>query len=174
MSAGAPAAATLADPSASRLEKGAYLVAGVVAAATLFAMMLVVALDVSGRYLFNRPLPAGYELVQVLMGVLVFSALPLVSRHNEHITVGLLDHLFKGRAHRVRLVCVHVCSAVVLAFLGWRLAVNTGKLAARGDATAVLQLPLAPIGWMAVALTAVSTVSLLVLAWRVGTDRAGA
>jgi len=31
------------------------------------------------------------------MGVLAFSALPLLSRKNEHITVGLLDHLFTGK-----------------------------------------------------------------------------
>jgi TRAP-type C4-dicarboxylate transport system permease small subunit len=145
-----------------------------VAAAVLFAMMLVVTADVSGRYLFNLPLPAGYEMIQLMMGVLVFAALPLVSRRNEHITVGLLDHLFVGRAHRARLTFVHLCSAVVLGFLGWRLAAHTFRLAARGDATAVLQLPLAPVGWFAVALTAVSTAALLALAWRVAAGRADA
>lgn len=152
------------------VEGVAYQVIGVIAALALFAMMLVVALDVAGRYLFNAPLAAGYELVQMLMGVLVFASLPLVSRRNDHITVGLLDHLFTGSAHVARILFVHLFSACVLGFLGWRLAVNTGKLAARGDATAVMQMPLAPIGWFAVALTAASTVALLVLAWRCATE----
>src|SRR5207237_4001843 len=84
------------------------------AAATLFALMAVVSVDVVGRYLFNRPLPAGYELVQVLMGLMVFTALPLISRQNDQITIGLLDHLFKGSDERWRLAFVNGFSALVL------------------------------------------------------------
>ena len=131
--------------------------------ATLFVLMLVVSTDVAGRYLFNRPLPAGYEMVQVLMGVLVFTALPIVSRTNEHISIGLLDHLFRGWANRVRLAFVHAFSAAVLAFMGWRLWAHAGKLAAMRDATPVLGFPLAPIGYFMVALTAFSVLLLAIL-----------
>ncbi len=136
------------------------------AAADLFVLMMTITVDVAGRYLFNKPLPAGYELVQVLMAVLVFTSLPLLCRTNEHITVDLLHHLFTGRAHRLRLAFVHAFSAAVLGFIDWRLWANTRKLAANGDATAVLNLPLAPIGYVATVLTAISVLALLVLALR--------
>jgi TRAP-type C4-dicarboxylate transport system permease small subunit len=136
------------------------------AGATLFALMLVVSVDVTGRYLFNRPLSAGYEMVQVLMGVLVFTALPLVSRTNEHLSLGLLDHRFRGRANRLRLAFVNAVSAGVLGFLTWRLWAHAGKLAANRDATPVLGFPLAPVAYFMVVLSAVSVVLLVVLAFK--------
>ena len=146
-----------------------YLLRGVLAALCLFCMMLLVAADVAGRYLFNSPIGGGYELVQLLMGVLVFSALPLVSRFNEHIGIGLLDGWFHGAADRIRRVFVHLFSAIALAFVGWRLGVQALKLARNGDATAVLALPLAPVGWFMTAMTIVAVISLLVLSLRVAT-----
>ena len=136
------------------------------AAATLFALMAVVSVDVVGRYLFNRPLPAGYELVQVLMGLMVFTALPLISRQNDQITIGLLDHLFKGSAERWRLAFVNGFSAIVLGFLTWRLWMRVGQIAANRDVTPVLGFPLAPLGYVMVALAALSVVLLMLLTFR--------
>jgi TRAP-type transport system small permease protein len=136
------------------------------AAATLFALMAVVSIDVIGRYVINRPLPAGYEMVQALMGLLVFVTLPLVSRNNDHISLGLLDKFFSGRADRVRRALVHLFSAAVLGFITWRLWVHAGKLAAGHDVTPVLQLPLSPMAWLMTVAAAVSTVLLLALAYQ--------
>lgn len=135
-----------------------------VAGTTLFALMAVVALDVAGRYLFNKPLPAGYEMVQGLMGVLVFATLPLVSRHNEHIALGLFEQSFPRGIDTVRRAFVHLFSAAVLGFITWRLWVHAGKLAEGRDVTPVLHMPLAPIAWFMAAAAALSTVLLLVLA----------
>ena len=135
-------------------------------AADLFALMLLVTADVTGRYLFNKPLPAGYEMIQVLMGVLAFSSLPLISRSNEHIALGLFDHLFSGRVNRARLFLVHAFSGAVLGFMTWRLWVNAGKLLANHDATAVLQVPLAPICYFMTAMSALAVFALFLLAVR--------
>ncbi len=135
------------------------------AAATLFALMAVVSIDVIGRYVINRPLPAGYEMVQALMGLLVFITLPLVSRNNDHIALGLLDKLFSGGADRARRALVHLFSAAVLGFITWRLWVHAGKLAVGRDVTPVLHMPLSPIAWLMTAAAAVSTVLLLALAF---------
>jgi TRAP-type C4-dicarboxylate transport system permease small subunit len=150
-----------------RWEDGVYRLPEVVAAVDLLLLMLLVAADVAGRYLFNKPISGGYELVQLLMGVLVFSALPVISRTNEHITIGLLDPWFTGLADRLRRVFVNVFSAAALAFVSWRLGVHAGKLGANGDTTPVLALPLAPIGWFMTAMASLSVVSLLVLTVRV-------
>lgn len=151
-----------------RLEDALYRLPEVVAAVDLFLLMMLVAADVAGRYLFNKPISGGYELVQLLMGVLVFSTLPVISRRNEHITIGLFDPYFRGAADRVRRVFVHLFSAAALGFVAWRLGVHAGKLAANGDATPVLALPLAPIGWFMTVMAALSVAALLVLAFRAG------
>ena len=136
------------------------------AAATLFALMAVVTVDVTGRYLFNRPLPAGYEMVQALMGLLVFTTLPLLSRTNDQIALGLIEHWFSGQADRWRRATVHLLSAGVLGFLAWRLGVHAQKLASTQDVTPVLQLPLAPMAWFMTAAAAVSAVLVLLHAFR--------
>lgn len=127
----------------------------------LFALMVLVSVDVVGRYLFGAPVSAGYELVQVMMGVLVFASLPLICERNDHIALGLVDHWFKGWLNTVRLFVVNLTSTAVLAFMTWRMWVNSGKLAQHGDTTAVLDIPLAPVGYFMTALCALSVLVLL-------------
>jgi TRAP-type C4-dicarboxylate transport system permease small subunit len=143
-----------------------YRLPEAVAAIDLLLLMALVATDVAGRYLLNRPVPGAYELVQLLMGVLVFSALPVVSRRNEHITLGLLDPHFRGAADRFRRVAVNAFSAAVLAFVAWRLGEHALKLARNGDRTAVLALPLAPIGFFATAMASLAVIALVILSVR--------
>lgn len=151
--------------------RGAFHGLELAVGAIMFALMAVVTVDVTGRYVFNQPLTAGYEMVQMLMGLLAFAALPLISRQNDHITLGLLDHLYRGVADRLRRAFAHGFSAAMLGFLTWRLWVHAGKLAAAGDSTAVLQFPLAPLAYFMAAAGALSAALLAALAVR--TLRAG-
>ncbi len=162
---------TVAGTRTRTIADGLYRLPEAAAASALFLLMLLVAVDVAARYLFNKPVPGGYELVQLLMGVLVFSSLPPICRNNEHITLGLLDALLPAGVDRVRRVFIHLFSAAALAFLAWRLAAHTVKLAANGDTTAVLALPLAPIGFFMTVMSALSVISLLVLCARTLTGR---
>src|SRR5690242_2535738 len=73
-----------------------------IVAADVFAIMMLTAVDVAGRYVFNAPVPGATFLVATLMGVLIFVALPLATARDEHLRAGLLDHLFRGRAHRIK------------------------------------------------------------------------
>ena len=51
---------------AARLE----IVLGCVSAVVLFLMMMVTAVDVIGRYLFNTPLAGGFELTEMMLAAL--------------------------------------------------------------------------------------------------------
>ena len=42
-------------------------VLGVTSGTVLFLMMAITAVDVAGRYLFNQPLPGGFELTELLL-----------------------------------------------------------------------------------------------------------
>ena len=42
-------------------------------------MMMITAVDVAGRYLFNKPLAGGFELTEMLLAALIYCGLPLVS-----------------------------------------------------------------------------------------------
>jgi TRAP-type C4-dicarboxylate transport system permease small subunit len=135
-------------------------------ACEMFLLMLTVTVDVAGRYLFNKPLPAGYELVQVQMGLLAFTAMPLLSRTNEHISLGLLDHLFKGWYDRLRRFAVHLLSAAGMAFLASRIWAYARQLASMDESTPVLGVPLAPLGQFMAVMAAVGAALLALLAVR--------
>lgn len=147
-------------PAISRL---ADTVLGTVAAAVLFCMMAVTAIDVFGRYLFNSPLQGGYEFTQLLMVSLVFAALPSVTRRTEHITVGLFDNAFRGWALSVRDAIIALTVVGGSAYLAWRLYVLAGRFTAFGDVTATSLIPLAPFayaGALAMALCALAALFL--------------
>jgi len=134
---------------------------GLLVALQLFALMLTVAIDVGGRYLFSSPLPAGYEMIQVQMGALAFTTLPLLCASNEHLSLGLLDHLFRGWVQQIRLFIIHLVSAAGTGFLAWRIWVHAGKLGAMDESTPVLNLPYAPLGYL---MSASATLGALMLA----------
>ena len=118
-----------------------------VMAAFLLAMALITAVDVVGRYFLNAPLPGGYEIVQYLMALSVFAALPLATRAEGHLTIGLFIDRLRGRPKRVHRVLMLSISAAVLMFLAWRMGVQAAALSRGQSASGSLGLPLAPIAW---------------------------
>lgn len=116
-----------------------------IAAAGLFAMMVTTVVDVIGRYVFNRPLPASYELTEYLMGLLVFLALPVVTLRGEHVRITLIDARLGPRAAAVRDRALGGVAAVVCAALAWGVIGLAARMAAYGDGTQTLGLPLAPL-----------------------------
>lgn len=139
---------------------------GLLVALQLFMLMLTVTVDVGGRYLLSSPLPAGYEMIQVQMGALAFTTLPLLCRTNEHLSLGLFDHLFRGWVQRVRLFLIHAVSAAGTGFLAWQIWVHAGKLAAMDESTPVLNFPYAPLGYLMAGSAMVGSLMLAVLAIR--------
>lgn len=58
---------------------------GVGAALLLFSLILVTCVDVIGRYFFSAPLRGAFEITELLLAALVFTALPLTTERREHI-----------------------------------------------------------------------------------------
>ena len=122
---------------------------GLIAALDLFAMMLLTFVDVTGRKLtgtisFAKPVYGAYEITELLMGVLIFSALPLVSAREGHVTIDVFDRFVPRRARRWQRIIVTAISAVALAVLGWRLWLMSFAHAANHEVTMTLYIPHAP------------------------------
>jgi TRAP-type C4-dicarboxylate transport system permease small subunit len=98
-----------------------YLVLKFFVATVLFAMAALTFVDVVGRYVFSAPIPGTYETVGLLMGLVTFSALPLVTRAENHITVDLFDSFIRGRFRKVQQFLILVGCATVLGFFAERL-----------------------------------------------------
>ena len=118
---------------------------GLVAGLVLFLMMSITAVDVIGRYFFNKPVTGGFELTEMGLALLIYCALPLVSARREHIIIDTLDPLMgrslKNLLNRFSdLVC-----CVSFSGLGYLLLRRADRVAEYGDTTSVLLLPLAPV-----------------------------
>ncbi len=134
---------------------------GLLVALMLFAMMVVTFIDVVGRYAFDAPLPGSVEINELLLGVLVFGAFPLVTMRNEHVTINLLEKFFKGFADRLRRIILALLSCIVVGVMTWQLWQKAMILVSYGDRTNYLGVPLAPITFFMSAAAGLTTIVLL-------------
>ena len=136
---------------------------GAVSATVLFVMMLVTAIDVAGRYLFNLPLPGGFEMTEMMLAALIYCGLPIVSLRRGHIVIDTLDPFFPRPFKRGLDVVADLTCFVTLAGIGWLIFRRALRVAEYGDTTNVLKLPLAPVAWLMGTMIAVAALIHLVL-----------
>jgi TRAP-type transport system small permease protein len=136
-------------------------VASYVAAALLFAMMAVVVADVSARYLFDRPIRGAFEIVGFLLGLLVFSGLVMASDRNDHITVSVLDALYRGRVRWFQQAFVLLFSIAAVGFIAFRLFVAAERMRARGLLALSFDFQVAPIVYLMALLAALACLLLV-------------
>ena len=127
-------------------------VLGVTAAAVLFVMMMLTAVDVVGRYVFNRPINGGFEVTELMLAVLIYCGLPLVSARREHIVIDTFDPLFSRRFKRGLDIAAEVVCAAAFAGLAVLIFLRGRRIADYGDTTSVLRIPLAPVVYLMAAM----------------------
>ncbi|WP_353474375.1 TRAP transporter small permease [Salipiger sp. H15] len=114
------------------------------AATLLLALMAVTGIDVVGRYLLNAPLSGAFELTELMLGALVFVALPLVSRAGAHVEVDLLVDAMPRPVRKALGVFAAVVSAAVLCWFAWTLFGMMIDQWHEGARSVSLGVPLAP------------------------------
>ncbi len=137
-----------------------------VSAILLFAMMALITLDVGGRYLFNAPIAGSFEVTQFLLALLIFAALPVVTRDDTHISVSLVENLLKGRARFVQRLLVLIVDAVAVGVIAWRLWIGGDQLAEGKQVTGYLEWPIAPLAYAMSVLAGVAFLTVLAMIWR--------
>lgn len=136
---------------------------GIMASIFLFAMMWLTFVDVWGRYLFNAPVPGGFEVTELMMATLIFAGLPLVTLSGEHITVDLTEHLFSATFRRYRDVAISIGCTVMMGILSWRMWIKAAEQVDYGDQTAMLNIPVSPVTFFMAAATAFTCILLAIL-----------
>lgn len=124
------------------------------AGALLAVMTVLTVIDVFGRYVLSRPLPGAAEVIEIMMALLVYIALPVVSQRNAHVSVGLLADALPPRAIAAVDVLVRLLCAAILGVIAWRLWVYAGKLTR--DVTEYLRIPQSPMVYVLSILMAVA------------------
>lgn len=137
---------------------------GILSAAGLLLLMVIVTVDVIARNVLNRPLHGGTELLEILLAATIFLLYPVLALRDGHVTVDLIP--VPRRLRWFQRVLVAVVGAAVFGLVAWCMARQAVRAAGYGEATALLGVPLSLVlGGMA-ALAGVTA-----LAYVVGTKR---
>ena len=139
-------------------EWGVWLdrVLGLLAAFILLGLMLLTAVDVVSRYVFNWPLRGAFELTELGLLVLIFAGLPLASRRGEHVTLDFIDKPLGPRAADVWRRVVEFLVGLIVLGLAWQIWLKAGKIYGYGDATDVLRLPVGPFVYLMAAMVGIT------------------
>jgi TRAP-type C4-dicarboxylate transport system permease small subunit len=132
----------------ARFGRGLETLLGAISGSVLFVMMMITAVDVAGRYLFNKPLAGGFELTELMLAALIYCGLPLVSKRREHIVIDTFDPWMSKRVKRGLDVFAEIVCSLTLAGIGWLIFRRAVRVAEYGDTTSVLTLPLAPVAYL--------------------------
>lgn len=140
---------------------------GLLSAVPLALIVLLTFADVFARYLFSRPIRGSVEMVEFAMALVIFTALPLVTRHRGHVTVSLIDGLVRGRAASIKRLACDALSALALGLMAWRLALHGADDFEANTRTIVLGWPQAPLTW---AMAALATLSAMVVVAKMASE----
>ena len=150
-------------------------VLSLIAAAALFAMMVLTFADVFGRKFLDASIPGSLELTELLMLIVIFVALPLTSLHGEHVFFDLLDRgLGRGARALQHRLSNGLCALLMLG-AAWLVRERAARTAEFGDTTAQLHIGMAPFHYMvAIALVIAAMVHIVLMLRVPGRDGAGA
>ena len=113
--------------------------------AVLAIMMMVIIVDVTGRYVFNTPLDGSLDLSIVLLVLAVSCAIGYGGRTGAHVTADMVTTVVGPQFEWVSGLCIKTLAAGITAIWSWRLFV-TGTTAGRlGESTQLLNIPFEPI-----------------------------
>ena len=117
-----------------------------IAQGVLFLMMLLVTCDVIGRYFFNRAITGSIELIELMMILVVFTAIGYSTRKGGHVVVDFVSAFFSDRICKVFDIFGAIVSSVVVGFIVWQMGKEGCKqlLSSQGTTTLQLNIPEAP------------------------------
>jgi TRAP-type C4-dicarboxylate transport system permease small subunit len=156
----------------ARVLTAAATAAGVMAVIALAALAGVTIVDVTGRYLLNKPVFGSIEISEFLLVLLGFGGLALAELRNSHITVDFFLTALPNRVQAVLTAAAALLGIVFWGFVAWRAVVHAGRIAAAGEVSANWGVPTYPFYLCAAfgsGLLAVVLVGRLVRALREGT-----
>lgn len=149
-------------PEAGLLSASVLALRVMCAAALVFIMGLTFT-DVCMSYFFASPITGSSELVMFAMAILIFSAFPLVTLREQHISVGILHGRLHGHWLWLQRLVILGVSLLACGGMTWQLLHDGHQLASDQQATMVLELPLGPLSYFMGALSGVSALALVLL-----------
>jgi TRAP-type C4-dicarboxylate transport system permease small subunit len=117
---------------------------------SLFVMMLLTAVDVMGRYVFNSPITGTFELTKFLVLILIFSFLANTQAHKMHVTVDLILSRFPKWFRIYVELFNHAMSLALMVLITWIGTERAFELKEVGEASPNLGIPFYPFAFFLV------------------------
>lgn len=127
-------------------------------------VMTVTFVGVVMRYVFRDPLMGGFEMIEIGMGLMVFTALPLMVRRRGNIAVTVLSDRFPPGLARATTTLSNLVGAVLTGFIAWRVWLQGERLLTYGEVTMELRVPRGLIAQGMASLLAIAALAFLLCA----------
>jgi len=142
-----------------------YRSLGLVVAAIMFFMMVLTFIDGVGRQCFDSPGSGGGEMTEIALGFVVYMGLPLVCLRREHITIGLMAGILKGRIRQVQHVLLNLIFAGVTFIWARQVWIQAESLSAANNELMFLKVSIAPFVFIMSGFAFFAMLIFLFLAW---------
>jgi TRAP-type transport system small permease protein len=119
-------------------------------AIALFAMMLLTAADVSGRYIFNKPILGAFELTEFLVLILIFSFLAHAQAEKTHVSVDLLVGRLPKKWRTALGIFNHTVCLLLMGLFVWMTTIRAMELKEYAEASSNLGIPKFPFAYFVV------------------------
>lgn len=110
----------------------------------LIFIMSIITFDVLGRNLLNKPLKGTYEMTELGAALLVFFALAITHRKDDHITIDFFVERFSEKVRNIINGIVEIVIAVILFIMSKNIFDNALRMMERKTTTTDLALSLYP------------------------------
>jgi len=119
---------------------------GYVAAVGIFSLMALVFTSVFFRYVLNRPILATEDMMAILLGITIFTAVPQVTLNRSHISVELFVAPFRKfpRLDRLRKLLIDLGVVCMSAYMGYLMLLQASRQFDRETESFVMEWPLWP------------------------------
>ncbi len=110
----------------------------------LVVMVLLVAVDVVSRRIFNSPLPSSLELIEILLVIVVFFSVAYTGTQKGHISMDILVSRFPPKTQGIINAVNYILALGLFIFISWKTVIQALNVWKLGRATAILEIPLYP------------------------------
>ena len=114
------------DPKKDRFYRGVEIVSRVLATIsgaaggfTIFAMTMLITVDVLGRYLFGRPTMVAVEISGYMLVAMIFLGLAYTEKRDRHITITVITDRIPVKRRRAITIVNIFAAAILAAWLTW-------------------------------------------------------
>lgn len=117
-------------------------------AAFLLIEIFLTMANITGRYLFQNPIPSTYEACQLFMVVVLSFSWGYTQLTGGHVRVDTFDAFMPARMRQVLDVVIFVLSVFAYTAIAWSMVLASFSYYRLGSSTDILGIPLFPFAWL--------------------------